>query len=96
MQTLSLAAKAGKITAGSFGAEKSIKTEKAQLVVLAKDASDNTKKKFSDACKFRDIPYIEYSDADSLGHQIGKEARVVLSVEDAGFAASILKNVSRG
>ena len=44
MQTLSLAAKAGKITAGSFGAEKSIKTEKAQLVVLAKDASDNTKK----------------------------------------------------
>lgn len=93
MQTLSLAAKAGKITAGSFGVEKSVKSEKARLVILAKDASDNTKKKFSDACRFRDIPCAEYSDADSLGHQIGKEARVVLAVEDAGFAASVMKNM---
>ena len=91
MQTLSMAAKAGKISAGSFGAEKSIKSCKSHLVILAKDASDNTKKKFRDACAYRQIQYREYSDAESLGHQIGREARVVLSVDDAGFAASILK-----
>ncbi len=93
MQILSMAAKAGRISAGSFGAEKSIKSGKAQLVILAGDASDNTKKKFRDACRFRQISCLEYGDAESLGHQIGKQARVVLTVNDAGFAVSILNSM---
>ena len=43
---LGLAAKAGKIVSGEFATEQAIKADKACLVVIAKDASDNTTKKF--------------------------------------------------
>ena len=43
---LGLATKAGKIQSGEFSTEKSVKCGKAALVIVAEDASDNTKKKF--------------------------------------------------
>ena len=45
---LGLAERAGKIASGEFAAEKAVKTGKARLIIVAEDASDNTKKKFSD------------------------------------------------
>lgn len=48
---LGLAERAGKIASGEFAAEKAVKTGKARLIIVAEDASDNTKKKFSDMCK---------------------------------------------
>ena len=39
---IGLAMKAGKIKAGEFSTEKSIKGGKARLVLVAEDASDNT------------------------------------------------------
>ena len=44
---LGLAERAGKIASGEFAAEKAVKTGKARLIIVAEDASDNTKKKFS-------------------------------------------------
>ena len=49
---LGLAERAGKIASGEFAAEKAVKTGKARLIIVAEDASDNTKKKFSDMCKY--------------------------------------------
>ena len=46
LSMLGLAAKAGKIVSGEFATEQAIKADKACLVVIAKDASDNTTKKF--------------------------------------------------
>ena len=40
-----LAAKAGKVVSGEFATEKAVKTGKAFLVITARDASENTKKK---------------------------------------------------
>lgn len=45
---LSLAMKAGKLVSGEFLTEKAVKTGKATLVIAAEDASDNTKKMFTD------------------------------------------------
>ena len=45
---LGLAERAGKIASGEFAAEKAVKIGKARLIIVAEDASDNTKKKFSD------------------------------------------------
>ena len=42
---LGLAERAGKIASGEFAAEKAVKTGKARLIIVAEDASDNTKKK---------------------------------------------------
>ena len=49
---LGLAERAGKIASGEFAAEKAVKTGKARLIIVAEDASDNTKRKFSDMCKY--------------------------------------------
>ena len=52
---LGLAERAGKIASGEFAAEKAVKTGKARLIIVAEDASDNTKKKFSDMCKYYQV-----------------------------------------
>ena len=44
---IGLAQKAGKIVRGEFATEKAVKTGKAALVIVAGDASENTKKMFT-------------------------------------------------
>ena len=91
LQLLGLARKAGKLESGEFSCENAIKDGSARLCVVASDASDNTRKKFSDMCSYRRVSYMEYSDKESLGHAIGKEFRASLVVTDAGFAEQIQK-----
>ena len=61
--------------------------------IVAEDASANTKKKFSDSCKFYQVAYAEFGDKDTLGKAIGKEFRASLAVLNKGFAKSIGKNL---
>lgn len=86
---LSIAMKAGKVASGEFMTENAIKDGSAQLVILAKDCSDNTKKKFRNSCQYYDVPYYELEDKEELGRCIGKEFRASLAVKDAGFAKTL-------
>ena len=86
---IGLAARAGKVGSGAFVTEKLIKNGKARLVILSKDASDNTKKDFTDMCSWYKVPICIFSDRETLGNHIGKEARVVLAITDSGFADRI-------
>jgi ribosomal protein L7Ae-like RNA K-turn-binding protein len=88
---LGLAKRAGAIESGEFSAEKAVKTFRSHLIILAGDASENTRKKFTDKASFRKIPVRIYADKDQLGRATGTGERSVLSVCDAGFAASLLK-----
>ena len=90
LQLLSLAQRAGKVASGEFKTEESVKTGQAMLVVVASDASDNTKKKFSNMCSFYEVPIIFYSNKEELGHYIGKEFRASVAVTDVGLANKIL------
>lgn len=85
MGILGLSQRAGKVKSGEFSTEKSLKAGKAKLVILAGDASDNTKKKFRNMCAYRQVPCFEYGTKEELGHAIGKEERSSLSIEDEGF-----------
>lgn len=87
---IGLAMKAGRIASGEYGVEKSVKEGRAALVILSADASGNTKKKFSDMCRYYGVPVFVYKSKEELGHMIGKEQRACLAVEDAGFAKAIL------
>ena len=49
---LGMATKAGKVVSGEFSVEKAVKEGKAWLVLVAEDASDNTKKSFTNMCEF--------------------------------------------
>ena len=89
LSMLGLAQRAGKIKSGNFTVEQSVKGGKSQLVVIAGDTSEASKKNLRDMCSYYETDCVEYSAKESLGHALGKEFRSVVSVEDAGFAKKI-------
>jgi len=91
LSMLGLCTKAGKLKSGEFQTESSVKSGEAFLVIVAGDASDNTKKKFNDMCTFYETPIIEYGFKEEMAKAIGKDVRAMLAVCDEGFAKSILK-----
>lgn len=91
---LGLATKAGKISSGEFMTEKMVKAGRAFLVMVAEDASDNTKKKFKNMCEYYEVPICFFSEKEGLGHAMGKELRASLAVVDEGFAKAILKQLA--
>ena len=93
LQLLSLCVKAGKAVSGEFLVEEAIKNKGAKLVIIAEDASDNTKKHFTDMCTYRDIPVIIKATKAELGKYTGKEFRANAAILDEGFAKK-LKEVS--
>ena len=93
LSMISLATKAGKTVSGEFCTEKEVKTGRAALVIVARDASENTKKKFRNMCDYYHVPIYFYEDKDTLGHAMGKEFRASLAVLDAGFAKGIMRHL---
>ena len=91
---IGLAKRAGKIAGGDFSVTASIKEKKAELVILACDASDNTKKNLINSCKFYNVRYIEYGTMEELGKFTGRSVRASFSVQDKGFAEAILKKLN--
>ena len=64
---LGLAMKAGKVVSGEFATDKSVKSGKAWLVIVSEDASNNTKKMFSNMCEFYKVPRYFYGTKENLG-----------------------------
>lgn len=93
LSMLGIATKAGKTVTGEFSTEKAVKEGKAWLVVVAADASDNTKKKFQNMCSYYQVTLKVFSDKVSLGNACGKEFRASLAVTDAGLAKTIEKHI---
>lgn len=90
---LGLCAKSRKLASGEFAAESAVKDGSAWLVVVATDASKNTKKLFHDKCSFYDVPVFEYGTKESLGHTIGKEMRASIAVLDENFSKAIIEKL---
>lgn len=90
---LSLCQKAGFVASGEFATMEAIKSGKAHLVIVAVDASENTKKKFLDKANYRGIPVLIVSTKEEIGTIIGKELRSSIAVTDKGFAESIKKKM---
>lgn len=89
LSMLGIAAKAGGVVSGEFSTEKAVKDGRAYLVIVAADASENTRKSFRNMTDFYEVPMYLYGDKESLGHFIGKEFRASLAVTNEGLAHSI-------
>ena len=66
LNLIGLAQRAGKAVSGGFSVEKAVKEGRAALVIIAEDASDNTKKEVSEHVYVLP-PVIEFSCKDELG-----------------------------
>ncbi|HJA68352.1 50S ribosomal protein L7ae [Lachnoclostridium sp. An169] len=94
LSLIGLATKAGRTASGEAMTESETKSGRAFLVIVASDASENTKKKFRDMCKFYRVPIYFYGDKDTLGHAMGKEFRASLAILDEGFAKGIQRELN--
>lgn len=88
---LGLATKAGQIVSGEFMTEKAIKEGNAKVVIVAQDASDNTKEMFRNKCEYYNVPIYIFGDKDKIGHAMGKQFRASVAITDDGFAKAIKK-----
>ena len=86
---IGLATKSGKIASGEFSTEKAVKEGKAWLVLVAEDASNNTKKMFTNMCTYYEVPIYFFGEKTELGHAMGKEYRASLALTDKGLADAV-------
>ena len=87
LSLIGLSTKAGKIVSGEFS------TEKAWLVIVSAEASDNTKKKFHNMCTYYEVPCYDFGGKEELGRAMGKEFRASLAVTDENLAAAMEKQL---
>ena len=83
---LGIAMRAGKVVSGDDTTLTELKKGYVKIVIIADDASNNTKKLFKDKSSFRSVPYIHFSTKLQLGLAIGKAPRAVLGIKVSGFA----------
>lgn len=96
LSLLGLATRSRNVVSGEFMTESSVKSGKAYLVIVACDASDNTKKEFRNMCKFYEVPIYQFGTKAELGHAMGKEMRASLAITDEGFSKSLIKLLNDG
>ena len=90
---LGICRKAKLASSGEFAVTEAVNAGMARLVIIADDASDNTKKLFSDKCSYYDVPMVIFGTKEELGHAIGKDFRASVAVTDGGLAGQIKKRI---
>lgn len=85
--------KSGKLSSGDDTVEIDIKKGRSKTVLIAEDASENTKNRFENSAKYYGIPFIHFGTKAELGAAIGKSERAILSINDKGFADAFKNKV---
>lgn len=85
IQNLGLALRAKKVVIGTDITIKNLRLKRLELIVLATDASNNTKKKIYDKAKTYQVEVLEKATSDEISNAIGKVGIKVLGITDKGF-----------
>ena len=89
-----LAKRAGKVQTGEDICSRSVRNGRSRLVIVARDASDNTKKSIMNTCKHYKVRCIEAAAKSELGNYTGADSRAVVSINDDNFAKAILDKLN--
>lgn len=95
LSLLGIAMKGRNLLSGEVQTLEAVKKGSAMLVIIAEDASDRTKKLFTDKCSFYKVPVVCFGTTEELGRAIGKDFRSSLGVCDAGLADAIIKQLEK-
>lgn len=91
LSLLGIAMKGHRLVSGEYQTLEAIRKGSAMLVIIAEDASDNTRKLFSDKCSFYQVPVVFFGKKAELGRAIGKEGtRSSMCICDAGLAKAVI------
>ncbi|ADI01781.1 MAG TPA: hypothetical protein GXX39_07410 [Syntrophothermus lipocalidus] len=90
-QVLGFARKAGLVSAGTMAAKTSLLRRRAHLLIMSGDISPRTRESLVSACEKYHVPWRVVGDKYRLGASVGKAYRVAVTVNDKGFAQTILE-----
>ena len=83
---LGLAYAAKKVVLGADYVVTAMRDKKVHLVLLASDASDNTKKKISDKAKTYNVLLVDIHSSYEISQALGKNDIKVVGITDKGFS----------
>lgn len=87
---LGLALRARKTILGTNMTIEGVRSGSVKLVLLATDASDNTKKLVYDKCKTYHVEVVSILPSVDISNAVGKSNIMVLGIIDEGFSKLIL------
>ena len=90
---LSLAKKAGKVITGEDSCVAAIQKGAARIVLLATDASANTRKKFTNKTTYYDVPIYSIFNKESLSSFIGMSNRATIAISCENFSKKIVEMI---
>jgi ribosomal protein L7Ae-like RNA K-turn-binding protein len=86
---LGLAAKAGRAVTGAMAIGQALSRQQACLVLLARDAAENSRQKICRQCRQQSVPSLEYGTMAEIGRWTGHDARAAAAILDPGFAGRL-------
>ncbi len=97
LNMLGLCARAGRCQYGETACLNAIRADRAFMVLVDAGASDNTRKRFGDACAYRQLPLLLYEkEKNDAAHAVGKPSYKVIAVCDEGFASRLAELAGHG
>ena len=88
---LGIAQKAGKAVSGDFAVQDALRKGKVKLLLIAKDASENSRKRLINFCDEHGIKTVDVLDREQLGRSLGKAPRSAVGLMDNNFVKMILE-----
>lgn len=96
LRLLGLAARAGAILPGTERVREAARSGEARYVVVAADASDNTRDKLLPMLEARGVPHVLAYDRFSLGDAVGRGPLGAVAVADVSFAERLRELLAPG
>ena len=96
MDYYGLASKAGKVAFGADSVKELILNNKVYLVIIAEDASSNTREKFLNLTSEKNIKLIAYGSIEENSKAIGKKNKAIIAIKDKNFSDAIAKIIDGG
>ncbi len=91
---LGFAVRAGQAALGSEKCVALIRADAAAVVLLDAEASENTKKRVTDACAYRNVPLVTLEEG-ALGRAIGKDGCAAVALKKGKIAQRITDLLSQ-
>ena len=92
---LGIAKRSGNLICGTDMVVKSLPSKTIKIILLASDASENTKDKIIKKAFYYQIQVCEIFDSYELSKAIGKDHVMVMAITDEGLKNAFLKEVER-
>lgn len=88
---LGIAKKAGKCIEGYNKCEEELRNNKCALIIVSKEASQNTREKFERMTSVRNIPIIIGCSGEDLSQILGRDKINIIGIIDTSMAAKLLE-----